>query len=151
MNHKDLNLLLDAMLRQARQCHRNTGHVFPFAAMLTLQGKIAHLTAPARSSHCSVQETIRTLEGGLYTRARQGMCKAVGICFDLRRGSESELGAREAVHAFLEHQDGSAYLVVVPYTNSGTVELAYGNVITTSAVPKFFVNAMVRSAWAALM
>jgi len=146
MNHKDLNLLLNAMLRQAKQCRRNMDHVFPFAAMLTSQGKIAQLAAPARPGHFSVQDTIRTLEGGLYTRARQGMCKAVGICFDLRSGFESDPGEKEAVHAFLEHHDGSAYLVVVPYANSGTVELASGNVITTSAVPKFFVNAIIRSA-----
>ena len=85
------------------------------------------------------------LESGLYTRARQGMCKAVGICFDDHStAADQQQPGREGIHVFVEHQDGSAYQVVLPYTKSGLEQVAYGNAIATSATPKFFVNAMTR-------
>ena len=146
MNHKDLNRLLDAMLRQAKQCHQNTGHVVPFATVLTSQGKVAHLAAPARPGHFSVQDTIRTLEGGLSTRARQGMCRAVGICFETRTNPEAGEATDEGIYVLVEHQDGGVCQVVLPYARTGPGQVTYGHAISTSTAPRFFANAMTRSA-----
>lgn len=136
---KDLHLVLDAIVRQAKHRHRNTGHVDPFATILTSQGKIAQLATPARVG-VSAQETIRILENGVYTRVRQGMCRAVGICFfDVcpKPGAEA---AVEGIHVVLEHEDGSAYQILLPYREDGMKHFVYRDSMSIRSNPKFFLN-----------
>ena len=139
--NKDLHLVLDAMLRQARQMSRHTGLVSPFAAILTSKGKVSILIGPAKPANDSLH-TIRTLEAGLQARIRQGSCKAVGT-LDV---TEAHPTREDGLHIFLEHSDGTAYQLIIPYTNRGIGESAHGNAVTTSLTPKFFLSVIGRSA-----
>jgi len=141
MNHKDLRLMLESMLRFAEQRQRNGGSVLPFAAMLTREGNVAQLTSPGRKTQPSAQESIRVLEGGLHTLTRMGRCKAVGICFDTRSNSAPEQTSREGIHILLEHQDGSAYQVVLPYVENKPAHFVYRDSIAKASQPRFFVIA----------
>jgi hypothetical protein len=141
--NSDLHLVLDAMLRQAKQSLRNTGLVSPFAAILSSQGKVSLLAGPVRPPNSSLQIAVRTLEAGLHARIRQGMCKAVGVSF---AAGEAQPTDEDALQIVLEYSDGTACQLTIPFTNQGIVESTHRCVVTTSVAAKFFVNAMIRSA-----
>jgi hypothetical protein len=118
MIHKDLNVIFDFLLRNASPSEENRTSFLPFAAMMTIEGKIAKLGNRAASGRISPAEALRSLEDGLRVMARQGRCRAVGLCPGSDIQSVSNIESRLALSIFLEHRDGSAYRFVIPwYTN----------------------------------
>lgn len=106
MEHKELRLLLDAMIRAAKLSFERTGNFQPFAMALNDQGKVRQLGFPERPDRSA-----RFFETGLKMVAQQLTCKAVGVCSEVRFPD----GRIHAEVVFvLEHRDGHAYRVVIP-------------------------------------
>jgi hypothetical protein len=141
--NKELNLVLDAMIRQAKQSLRDTGQVIPFAAILAFHGKTSILLGPTQSA--SSLHLMRTLEAGLRARIGQGLSKAIGTCLGPTDPAEAESIIPEVLLFFLEHSDGTAYRITVPYTNGRLGEINQAAVIVPGT-SRFFLNVMTRSA-----
>jgi hypothetical protein len=84
MIHKDLNMILDFLLRNASPSEENSTSFLPFAAMMTIEGKIAKLGNRAASGRISPTEALHSLEDGPRVMARQSRCSAVGLYFNSR-------------------------------------------------------------------
>jgi hypothetical protein len=112
VEHKELRLVLDAMIRSAKLSFEKTSNLLPFATALNEQGKIQQLALPDHNR--SAEETGRFIETGLKLVAQQLTCKAVGFCSDIHfRNGSIAIGHAE-IGFILEHRDGCAYRVVIP-------------------------------------
>jgi hypothetical protein len=78
VEHKDLRLVLDAMIRTTKLSFEKSGTLLPFAVALNDEGKIRQLSFPERPDR-SAAETARFIETGLKMLAQQLTCKAVGF------------------------------------------------------------------------
>src|SRR4051794_22904958 len=113
MDHKDLHLILDEILRVATLRH-NANNPAPFAVMLCAEDKIVCLDG-RNGSKSSESDGLRVIESGLSLMAHQGKCKAIGIA--LRLGIQ--LAGNTDIQAAVEHQDGSAYRVLLACVQDG--------------------------------
>jgi hypothetical protein len=138
MSHKDLDLLLDFLVHTASSLQVRGGNFRPFAAMMTAEGKIAKLGGHAANGHIAPAEALRSLEDGLRVMARQGRCKAVGLCFDTNFQQGPNTGSERAVGIFLEHRDGSAYRFVIPWDTNRSAHLSGKGLIPIPSPPKIF-------------
>jgi hypothetical protein len=130
--HKDWQLALDSILRFVAS-HQDAGLLVPFAVVLSNEGKIAQLDGGcSESQRGSVQTRIRVIEAGLLLMAQQGKCKAIGVWL----GSSTGQNNKSEVQVVLEHQDGTAYRILLPWIDDG----AHGDGIVLGCAPEFFVN-----------
>ncbi|SRR5579884_655183 len=113
MEHRELRLLLDAMIRAANVSFEKSGNLLPFAITLNDVGKIAQLALPERPGR-STEETARSFETGLKTLVQQLTCKAVGFCSEIRFLNGTRAVDHAEIVLLLEHRDGCAYRVVFP-------------------------------------
>ena len=137
MKNKDLNLILESFLRVIRQHRQDSGGVPAVAIVLTAEGKLAQLSRQANRANISATEAARYLESGLYTLVREGRCRAIGIPSEMAVSGEA--AARRTV-ILLEHQNGSAYRVTLPYSDDGPIRMPPGDLVAVLTEPKFFVR-----------
>jgi hypothetical protein len=104
----DLDSLLSVTLPFAQQMLGKSGEFYPFAAAVTVGGE-ARLTAPepGRDDHPASAD----IRSSLFDALRQDRAdlRAVAICSDVR------LPDSDAVRVELEHRDGQAMAVLLPY------------------------------------
>lgn len=112
MEHKELRLVVEAMIRTTKLSFEKSGTLLPFAIALNDQGKIQHLALPQHNR--SVAEIGRFIETGLKLVAQQLTCKAVGFCSEIRILNGSKAIGHAEIVFLLEHLDGCAYRVVFP-------------------------------------
>jgi hypothetical protein len=142
--HKDLQLILDSILRFAT-LRQNVGLLIPFAVVLSNEGRIVQLDGGCGESQ-EEQTRVRVIEAGLLLMARQGKCKAIGLCLD----PSLQQTSRKGIQVVLEHQDGTAYRILFPWIEGGAAHLRYGNATVLPSGSKFFANRVslrVASAW----
>jgi hypothetical protein len=109
LHHAELGRLANEMVRSANLSYDKTGSLQPFAMTVGEGGTISQLACPEGRGERSKQETWRVLENGLSLIARQGNCKAVGLCPDVVRESLA-VDATETAF-FVEDHDGNAYRI----------------------------------------
>lgn len=138
MVHKDLNMILNFLLRNGSLSEENKTSCLPFAVMMTIEGKIASLGGRTANSNISPAEALRSLEDGLRVMARQGRCKAVGFCYDSHIQSSLDPRAEQSVGIFLEHCDGSAFRFVIPWDTNRPVHLSSKGLVPITSAPRIF-------------
>jgi hypothetical protein len=134
IQHKDLQLILDSILRLVT-LRQNAGHLVPFAVVLSSEGRIVQLDGGCGDSQKG-QTRIRVIEAGLLLMAPQGKLKAIGIYLNASILQTS----KKEVQVVLEHQDGTAYRILFPWIEGGAEHLRYGNGTVSPSRPKFLVN-----------
>jgi hypothetical protein len=138
MIHKDLNHLLEFLLHIARLLRESGGIILPTAAMMTAEGKIAKLGGHAANGHIAPAEALRSLEDGLRVMARQGRCKAVGLCYDSHLQPSLDPRVEQSVGIFLEHRDGSAFHFAIPWDMNRSAHLSSKGLVPIPSPPKIF-------------
>ena len=104
----DLDGLLNVTLPFAQQMLAKSGEFYPFGAAVTADGETRLLAGdPSQGEHPARAEVLSTLLGGL--RQTRADLRAVAICSDVR------LTDTDAVRVELEHRDGHAMNVLMPY------------------------------------
>jgi hypothetical protein len=104
----DLDGLVNATLPFAQQMLERHGEFFPFAAAVTSDGAVELLgTDPGTDYRPASTEALDQLVGGL--RDRVGSLRAAALVADVRTGES------DAVRVELEHRDGHAICVLLPY------------------------------------
>src|SRR5262245_31089953 len=104
----DLDGLVNATLPFAQQMLARHGEFFPFAAAVTADGTVELLGAdPGADARPAGTDVLDQLIGGL--RGRAGNLRAAALVADVRAGES------DAVRVELEHRDGHAICVLLPY------------------------------------
>lgn len=104
----DLDGLVNATLPFAQQMLERHGEFFPFAAGVTADGIVELFGAdPGADDRPASTDVLDQLVGGL--RERAGSLRAIALVADVRAGES------DAVRVELEHCDGHAICVLLPY------------------------------------
>lgn len=108
----DLDDLLNLVLPFAEQTISKYGEMFPFGAAVTTEGQVVMLGAdPGSDEHPASQDVLAALyEGGRQMKADR---RALAFAADVLLA-----GGSDAVRVELEHREGTALVLVVPYTRS---------------------------------
>lgn len=105
---EDLDGLVNATLPFAQQMLERHGEFFPFAAAVTSDGAVELVgTDPGADDRPASKDVLNQLVSGL--RDRVGGLRATALVADVRAGES------EAVRVELEHRDGQAICVLLPY------------------------------------
>ena len=104
----DLDGLLNVTLPFAQQMLAKSGEFYPFGAAVSADGGTRLLAGdPGQGEHPASPEVLYTLLAGL--RQTRADLRAVAICSDVG------LADTDAVRVELEHRDGHAMAVLMPY------------------------------------
>jgi hypothetical protein len=104
----DLDGLLGATLPFAQQMLAKAGEFYPFATAVTVDGETQMFAAdPAQGEHPASGDVRASLLDGMR-HAREKL-RAIAVCLDVR------LPDSDAIRVELEHRDGHAMAVLLPY------------------------------------
>ncbi len=126
MAHPDLDKILNMLLAFAQRMLTKHGEFHPFAASMNNDGHVAPVGGYTGDEHPASQEVIDLLVDGLRQRANQGEIKAAGICLDVRIIPPGETEKVDAICAQLEHENGEAADVYLPYKKGWLGRVRYG-------------------------
>jgi len=141
MAHPDLDQLLNALLPFAKQMLEKHGEFYPFSATMQRDGAIRLVNGViGDSEHPRPTEIIAFLEAAFKKQPEQGEIKAAGICYDVRVIPPGKQDKTDAILASLEHIEGQAVSVYLPYKKGLFKKVTYGDLFATSAQHKIFTN-----------
>lgn len=113
----DFNQLFQHALSLAeRLLNEQQGAFAPFAVAVASDGQGEQFGADPSAGP---EEQIQLLEGALRQRAEQGTIRATAVCFNVRLKSREDGSETDAIEFLIEHQEGTAQRVNVPYVAEG--------------------------------
>jgi hypothetical protein len=124
----ELDALLDPLLNFAQEMLRTKGEFLPFGATMTNEGQVSLTAADTGEERPESQVVIELLASGMRTQANAGHIRAAGICYDSRftpGGGEKT----DAIAVSLEHRQGDAALVMLPYSKGRFSGLKFGQLV----------------------
>ena len=138
VSRDELNRLLNAMIPFAQDMLGKYGQFVPFAGVLNAEGEIELLGGFADNENVTAQEIHDVLLDGLQQSAREGKYRATGLCADVhvRRGQADQ--GSDAIGVSLEHSDGTALDVYLPYTKPAPGQIEYGELFGAGAAVRVF-------------
>ncbi len=139
MAHPDLDQLLNAMIPFAQEMLAADGDFYPFGASIDKAGEGNLIGAETEDEHPSAEDVINLLLAGFRDAAGKGAIRAVGICFDVFTVPPGEEEQTDAICVRLEHADGEAASVYLPYQKAGEGEFTYGELFAGAEEPEVFV------------
>ncbi len=122
----DLDALLDASLRLAQQQLVKAGEFYPFAMRVATSGKQGLVAVDLGDDHPRSADLVAALVEALAHDATANRARAV--VSDVRLSSGSD-----AIHVELEHRDGIAIAVVLPYSRAEGEPPSYGELGAVAA------------------
>ena len=138
MAHPDLNLLKDAVLPVAKQLLSEYGEFFPYGAFMKLNGEVVDCSVSEAEERPPSTTLIKILTEDFQRRAAKGEIRAAGICCDVRVARPSQAEKSDAVQFALEHANGEALDVFLPYDLDSSGEVLYGELFATCRDKQFF-------------
>jgi hypothetical protein len=115
----DLDELLDASLRLAQQQLAKAGEFYPFAMRVATSGEQGLVAVDLGNNQPQSTALIAALMQALAHDAAAN--RACAVVSDVRLNNGSD-----AIHVELEHRDGIALSVVLPYSRAGGEAPTYG-------------------------
>lgn len=107
----------------ARQMLAKSGEFFPYALAITQDGRTKVIAGYSGSEHPPSAELLTLLYEGL--RSEAGQNRAAAVVADVRLKAE----VTDAIRIELEHQDGIAMTVLIPYrTIRSGKDVEYGQI-----------------------
>jgi hypothetical protein len=138
MAHPDLNALKSALFPIARKMLTEHAEFFPCAATMKLDGEIVDCSAFNAGEHPSSQHLIETFTGEFRKLASKGEIKAAGICCDVRVATKDRPEKMDAVQFALEHVNGEAVNVFMPYDVDSSGDVRFGAIFASGREKQFF-------------
>jgi hypothetical protein len=137
MARSDLDAMFAFLAEFAQMMLAQQGEFYPFGAGMTHEGDMTSLGADTGTRRPKSNEVIGLLHSALAEQAASGRIKASGICMDVRVVPPGAEIQTDAICVELQHWDGEAIDVFVPYTitPSGVV---YGQVFATPGEQTIF-------------
>lgn len=138
MAHPDLNALMDAMVPLAKRMLAEYGEFFPYGAFMKLDGKIVDCGVSGEDEHPPSKELIEILSKDFKRRAANGEIRAAGICCNVRVARVGHPEKVDAVQIALEHENGEAVDVFLPYDLDSSGEVRFGELFAAPRQKQFF-------------
>jgi hypothetical protein len=107
------------------------GEFYPFAATMKADGDITSIGADTGEEQPASKALTDFLVGAFREKARRREIRATGICFDVRTVLPGRSERVDAICARLEHEDGEAVDVFLPYRKGGRGHLEFGELFAT--------------------
>jgi hypothetical protein len=126
MTRPDLDDLLNATLPFAQKMLVERGEFYPFGATMKADGKIDLTAGYTGVEFPESQELIDLLLGGYRAQAAKKELMATALCFDVRTIPPGETEKSDAICVRLEHLDGEAVDVLMPYQKDRDGNLTWG-------------------------
>jgi hypothetical protein len=130
----DCDALFKEVMPAARPLVDRFGEFYPFSMTMDPQGGVAGLSASPSSDTPSVGEVWDSLGRSLRDLAAAGKLRAAAICVNTKitmAGTE-----QDAITVFVEHKDGLALEIVVPYQRRGEGHVTYGAPMARPSGPR---------------
>ena len=128
----DLDGLLNAVLPLAENLLGKSGEFFPFGGLVSIHGEAAMTAAdPGLGEHPASQDVLANLYDG--ARANASDSRAAAFVADVRANGS------DAVRVELEHQEGVALVVLLPYALSRFKKtVSFGQMSVSAAQPRIW-------------
>jgi hypothetical protein len=114
----DMDNMLDAALPFAQQMLAKHGEFYPCAVSMSAGGEVAMVAADVGKEKGASLDVLALLYEGLASRAQE--LRAAAIVSDVKIGS-----GEDAIRVEIEHREGGALAVVLPYKKRGR-NVTYG-------------------------
>ena len=125
----DLDVLLETLSAVADRVIRWTGRFAPFAAVMAIGGRIEHLGSYLGRRASTIEHRDLLVEA-IRSMGRSGTIRAAGVVTSVRVPRPDGSGKTKAARISLEHIDGSAVDVFLPYRRKG-LRLVRGSSFST--------------------
>ena len=114
---EEIQELLNFLLPQAERYLNEHGEFYPYAAALGSDGEVTAVGAALEDDHPDVTEVLLALHEGLREQAAEGSIRASGIATDVTLTDPDSGETTDAVQVELDHAEGDAVDIFVPYEN----------------------------------
>ncbi len=138
MSRPELDSLLNSLLPFAQQMLQKHGEFYPFGVTMRPDGAIESLAAQVGEERPLSQTVIDMLIESYREQALAGEIIATGIGIDVRSVSAAGGERTDAILARLEHKDGEAIEVYLPYRKGLFGRLKYGEIFAAPGVAQVF-------------
>ena len=135
LDHPDFQILFETLLRMAKHLLKEQNAFLPIGAIVTQDGKPAHVGASPSDEQPGARITLELLESGLRNMAAKGTCRAAGVALDARLKSGDW---KDAICMTLEETGGKSQGVIVPYAKSWTRGFRFGEPFARPENPRIF-------------
>jgi hypothetical protein len=116
---EEIQELLGALLPHAERMLSEHGEFYPYAMTLDSAGAIEPLAPAIESDDPDVGDVLVALHSDLREQAAEGSIRASGIAADVTLTDPDSGETTDAVQVELDHADGDAVDIYVPYETQG--------------------------------
>ena len=119
----EIQEILNFLLPHAEDMLNRHGEFYPYAAALDADGEVSAVAADLGSDSPDVGDLLVALHDGLRRQAAEGSIRASGIAADVTLTDPDSGETTDAVQVELDHADGDAVDIYVPYeTGEGAIK-----------------------------
>lgn len=116
---EEIEALLNFLLPFAEEQLTKNGEFYPYAAVLEADGDLAAVSTDAGEDDPDVGELLISLRAHLTEQAADGSIRASGIAADVTLTDPDSGETTDAVQVELDHAEGDAVDIYVPYESAG--------------------------------
>ncbi len=138
MAHPDLDRLYDHLVKFAQMMLSRRGEFYPFGAAIKADGQLLDFAATDGTEHPPSQPLIDLLTDDFRFRAASGSIQAAGICFDVLVAADRDAKKRDAIQCRLEHSNGEAVDVFIPYSKDPSGLVRYDDAYASKREREIF-------------
>jgi hypothetical protein len=126
-----MDALLDLLMGFAVEMLEQHGEFFPFAGVITANGELQQLGGYTGDEHPASADVLQLLEDGL--RERGDDIRAAAVASDVRVADEATGADQDAVRVHIEHREGDAVDVYLPYVKKRLKGVEFGDIYASPA------------------
>jgi hypothetical protein len=132
--------MLNSLLQFAERMLAQYESFIPFGGWMNNDGSLVDVGGYSGEEFPDSHERIELLVEGMREQAAVGSIKACGICIDSRVVPPGQLEKSDAILFQLEHRDGEAVEVYLPYVRSADGNLTYGQIFAQQGTRRVFAH-----------
>lgn len=119
-----LENLMNVVIKSAQFFLSKNGEFYPFAQVINNDNKVQIVYSLDEEGHPSSKEVLKTLELSLQEKAEDNYL-VVAVCTNITVTKSDKVNFSDAINIRLEHRDGLAYNVYLPYKKIDTNKFEY--------------------------
>lgn len=135
---KDFETLVNRSVPFALEQIQKHGEFYPYATVITKDGEFQPAVAKPETDRPTSQQVIDMLTEELRRRAAKGELRVVCIVVGGRLAKDPGAAPQDVIQARLEHVDGTAVEVYVPWTRGKDKKVQPGEGFAGRGVPVIF-------------
>lgn len=139
-NKEELELLLYKVLSTAKFLLEKNGEYYPFAQIIDEKGNITSIASYDGNEHPNSNEVIKLLILSLKEEIKKESIRGIGLSINTNITVSEKKEKLDAIKVQLEHKEGKAMDVYLPYKKLKSGAFEYQEIIAATRTPIFFVN-----------